>query len=102
MMPKSRCSTGTAAMPMLRGLVLVAALSLAGASHPLIRAHAESAPSSEAMDAARDLLALISRDLVDQFVTQVTAQMWPSIESRLRAYNSNIDAAALADLRKEL
>ena len=85
MMPKSRCSTGTAAMPMLRGLVLVAALSLAGASHPLIRAHAESAPSSEAMDAARDLLALISRDLVDQFVTPVTAQMWPSIASRLRA-----------------
>ncbi len=63
---------------------------------------AQSAPAEEAIDAARDLLALMSNDMIAQLVGQVTTQMWPAIESRLRAYNETIDEAALAELRKEL
>jgi hypothetical protein len=45
---------------------------------------------------------LMSHDMIMRLVGQVTTQMWPAIESRLRAYNKSLDDAGLADLRKEL
>ena len=58
--------------------------------------------TKEAVDAARDLLMLMSHDMIVRLVGQVTTQTWPAIESRLRAYNKTLDEAALLDLRKEL
>ena len=88
-------------MNIIRALAF-AALAVVVAQASSARAQAPSAPSSDAIEAARDLLALMSHDTVAQLVAQVTAQMWPSIESRLRSYNANLDDAAIAELRKEL
>jgi hypothetical protein len=81
---------------------VAAVLTVAGLPTAPLQAHIENSPTSEAIEVARDLLALMSKDMVAQLAGQVTTQMWPAIESRLRAYNPNIDTAALADLRKEL
>jgi uncharacterized protein len=82
---------------------LAAPLTFAGPTGPLqAQIQDQVGPSVEALEAARDLLVLMSRDLVAHLAGQVTTQMWPAIESRLRAYNSNIDAIAIAGLRKEL
>src|SRR5215470_1801402 len=88
---------------------LAAALAIAGPTGQLqaqVQAQAQvqiyADPSGEALEAARDLLVLMTRDLVAHLAGQVTTQMWPAIESRLRAYNPKIDPEAIADLRKEL
>src|SRR5262249_57116246 len=81
---------------------LAAVLTFAGPPIEPLQAQVQNTPPGEALEAARDLLVLMSRDLVAQLAGQVTAQMWPAIESRLRAYNPKIDAEAIADLRKEL
>jgi len=52
--------------------------------------------------AAKELFELVSKGTLDQLVGQVTAQLWPQVEAALRSKNPNIDAAALAELRKEL
>jgi hypothetical protein len=81
---------------------LAAVIALTGSPIWPSQAQVQSAPPSEAIEAARDLLALMSKDLVAQLAGQVTAQLWPSIETRLRVYNPKIDAASLAELREEL
>jgi hypothetical protein len=55
-------------------------------------------PSSEAMAAAEELFAFLSKDLLAQITTQLTTLTWPSIERELA---SRVDAAALAELRRE-
>lgn len=89
-------------MNTFRATALAAILTFAGPLTGQSEAQVQGTPSSEAIEAARDLLTLMSKDLVAHLAGQVTAQMWPAIENRLRAYNPNIDAAARADLRKEL
>lgn len=89
-------------MHVFRPLAVVALLMVAGPPAAAAGAQAQNAPPSEAIDAARELLALMSKDMIAQLVGQVTTQMWPALESRLRSYNANIDDAALAELRHEL
>jgi hypothetical protein len=92
-------------MRVIRVLALAAAVTLTGSFAPPLRAEPpepQTSESNEAVEAARDLLLLMSHDLIARLVGQVTAQMWPAIESRLRAYNKTIDDATLAGLRKEL
>ena len=86
----------------MRRLHLVApiALTLAAAGLPALPvcAQAPAAPSPEALQAAKDLFALLSKDMVTQLVHQVTAQVWPPIERQL---TGKADAATIAELRKE-
>jgi uncharacterized protein len=92
-------------MRVLHALAFAAALTLAGSFAPQSRAeppNGQPPVAKEAVDAARDLLMLMSHDMIMRLVGQVTTQMWPAIESRLRAYNKSLDDAGLADLRKEL
>jgi hypothetical protein len=89
-------------MHVFRCLAVGAMLVAVGLPGSPVSAETENAPSSEAIEAASELLTLMSRDMIAELVGQVTTQMWPSIESRLRAYNPNIDEAALAELRNEL
>jgi uncharacterized protein len=89
-------------MHVLCPLAVVAMLTFAGLPGGVARAQAQSAPPSEAIEAARELLALMSKDMIAHLVGEVTTQMWPSIEARLRSYNPNIDDAALPALRQEL
>src|SRR5262245_6822317 len=99
---------GTSPLKFFLTLALALALALVGSpSGPLqaeveVTPSSEGTPSSDALDAARDLLALMSRDVLAQLARQCTDQMWPAIELRLRAYNPNIAATPIAELRKEL
>ena len=61
-------------------------------------ARAEDAPSLEALRAAQELSAMVSRDTIAQMSAAMTAQIWPNIEGSLA---SKIDAATLAELRTE-
>ncbi len=61
-------------------------------------ARAEDAPSSEALQAAQELSAMVSGDTIAQMSAAMTAQIWPTIASSL---SSKIDAATLAELRGE-
>jgi len=98
-------------MKMLQVLLLVGPLVMCGAAS----ASAQSAPgftprpqtalaapiSSEALQAAKELVALISESMVSDMIATVTAQVWPNLETALRARNPNIDSATLAGLRSE-
>lgn len=86
----------------MRRLHLVApvALALAAAGLPTLPVYAQTpaAPSPEALQAAKDLFALLSKDMIAQLVHQVAAQVWPPIERQL---TGKADAATIAELRKE-
>lgn len=63
--------------------------------------HAEPQPNAEALAVANDLFRLLSKDMVGEIVSKVTAQTWPAIESSLRANNPNADPSAFAEMRQE-
>lgn len=62
--------------------------------------YAQSAMNSDALQAARELVALLSKDTIRQMVTQLTARVWPQIEYALKA-KQQISPDQLADLRRE-
>ena len=82
------------AMRTLRILAVV--LLLAGASE---RLRADDAPSPEALQAASELFAILSPDMVSQLMAQMTNAFWPAVEQKARA--EKIDDATIAELRKE-
>jgi hypothetical protein len=88
-------------MTTLRTLAVLALLALFGAPIGLRPAAAQSPATPEALQAAKDLVSVVSKDTMGQLVTQVTGQVWPMIERGLRAKQPDISAAVLADLRKE-
>jgi uncharacterized protein len=61
-------------------------------------AQAEDAPSPNALRAAEELSAMVNADTMSQMSSEMTAQIWPSIENSLV---SKVDAATLAELRGE-
>jgi hypothetical protein len=65
------------------------------------RAAAQGETQSDSLKAANELMAVMSKDTVQQMVTGMTAQVWPSIEQALRAKRSDIDQATLTELRSE-
>ena len=79
-------------MKRLVALALVCAC-LAGSA-----AGAEDAPAPEALQAAKELSAMVSGDAIAQMSAAMTAQIWPNIENSLSA---KVDAATLAELRGE-
>lgn len=87
-------------MKILRALALATALAALPAG--ALPTQAGTTASQDTLAAARELLALMSEDMIAKLVGQVTDRMWPSIESRLRAYNPDIDPSSLAGLRVEL
>jgi uncharacterized protein len=88
-------------MTILRTIALFALLALFGAPIGLRPAAAQNAATPEAVQAAQELVAVVSKDTVRQLVTQVTGQVWPMVERGVRAKNPNVPDAVLADLRKE-
>jgi hypothetical protein len=86
-------------MRQLRVLAVIAALiASVGVPQPL-PAQAQTPSPPEALEAANELFALLSKDMINQLATQLLAQFWPLIERDLKA--RNVDDAAIADLRKE-
>lgn len=62
---------------------------------------AEQEPSPEALAAARELFAVTFDRAGVQINAQAVEHTWPSIENALRGKNPMLEAAALADLRRE-
>ena len=58
----------------------------------------QATPSPDAIAAAKELMAIMSPDLVGQMMRGMVAQMWPQIE---RSFGPQIDAATSAELRAE-
>jgi len=87
-------------MKIIRTSVIFAGLSLIAVACSGNIARPQSAPHAETMQAARDLVALVTKETMRQMVQQVTAQVWPRIEQSLRAKQSITDSQ-LSDLRKE-
>jgi hypothetical protein len=54
--------------------------------------------SPEALKAAEELFAILSKDILAQLSAGITAQAWPRIEAEL---GRTVDAATLAELRAE-
>jgi uncharacterized protein len=54
--------------------------------------------SPDALQAARELQAVMSGDLVKQMVDQMMTAMWPGVENQFRA---KVNAATLTDIRAE-
>lgn len=59
-----------------------------------------SAPSEE-LAAANELMAVMSKDTIRQMVSNLTSQVWPTIERAVRAKRADIDQNTLAELRAE-
>jgi uncharacterized protein len=57
--------------------------------------------SPEQLQAARELAALASGNVLIDVTATLVKQVWPTIEAALRTKNPKIDAATLAELRKE-
>ena len=87
-------------MKIIRTSVIFAGLGLIVVAGSANIARPQSAPPAETMQAARDLVALVTKETMRQMVQQVTAQVWPRIEQSLRAKQSITDSQ-LSDLRKE-
>src|SRR3954454_24142309 len=82
------------------GVVLIAAAVLgtvpgAGAQAPAAQ------PSAEALQAAKDLVAVTSPDIIAELKSTVAASFWPQIEDSIRKQYPKIDDQTLAELRGE-
>ncbi len=84
-------------MKIVRGAALAAVLLLTNAWNAV---YAENAASSDTLQAARELVALISKDTISQMVTQLTSRIWPQIEQTLKS-KQQVSSDQLADLRHE-
>jgi uncharacterized protein len=88
-------------MRRLRSLAVAVAAAAAAANVLPIPSHAQGSPSPEVMAAAQ---ALFTQLFAHGFVTQnalAVETAWPGIENALRAQKPSIDAATLAELRRE-
>lgn len=84
----------------LRAVLLAWAVAT-GATAAAAAQDAAAEPSAEALAAARDLVAILSGDLVQDMAGKVNVQAWPKIEQGLRSQYPNLDAATTAELRQE-
>lgn len=81
-------------MKTLRTIVIAMLL----ASAPLA-ARADDPSSPERLQAATELFAILSGDMVHQLLNQVTNAFWPVVEQK--AHADKIDDATIAELRKQ-
>jgi len=88
----------------VRYIIVLGALGLAGALEiaPVFSQNAESpgsAGSPEALRAAADLMTVMSPQMIGQLSQQMTAAVWPNLETSLK---SKVDAATISDLHDEI
>lgn len=87
-------------MRILRTLLLTFAVGMGG----VIPAAAQqpAAPSAEAIDEAKKLIAIISPDIIKDMNNKIFSQMWPTMEQALRTRLSTLDAAAADGVKAEI
>jgi uncharacterized protein len=88
-------------MKILRTLVFTAAMGALGIQCGGAPAVAQSSASQEALQAATNLVSIVSGSMVSDVITRTTSQVWPRIESAVRTQNPKIDAATIAQLRQQ-
>jgi hypothetical protein len=86
-------------MRALRSVLLAAALAAIGATS--LGAQNASAPGEESLAVARDLFAVTFERAGAQLNAQAVEHTWPSLENALRGRNPLLDAATLAELKRE-
>jgi hypothetical protein len=84
----------------LRALLLASAVGTGG----IIPAAAQqtAAPSPEAITAAKELIAILSPDIIKDMNNKIFTQMWPAMEQALRPRLSMLDAAAADGVKAEV
>jgi uncharacterized protein len=88
-------------MTFLRALLFASALALGGAV-PAASQNANTVPPSpEALQTAKELLSIMSGDMIADLSGKMIAQVWPSLEQALRAQYPKLDAPTLGELRAE-
>jgi hypothetical protein len=92
-------------MNILRTVLLASAIGLGGvlpaASQGANSPAPAAAPSAEAIAVAKELVALMSGDMISDLTGKMVAQAWPTLERSLRAQYPQLDAATGAELRAE-
>jgi uncharacterized protein len=96
-------------MKIVRVLLLASAAGMSGvmpaaaqqAAPPPAAAPSPGAPSPEALAVAKELISVLSGDMVKDLAAKTIAQAWPSIEQGLRGRYPQMDDAAVAELRAE-
>lgn len=84
-----------------RLLLLTCAVALCAIALPPAKSRAQNAPSADALQAGKELMSVVTGQMVADAITNMTAQVWPSVEASLRTQNPKLDAATLGELRKE-
>ena len=87
-------------MKILRALLMATAVGMSG----VIPAAAQqaAAPSPEAIEEAKKLIAIMSPDMIKDMNTKIFAQMWPMMEQALRSQFSTLDAATADGIKAEI
>jgi hypothetical protein len=85
-------------MKILRALLVASAVGMSVIPAP---AQQPAAPSPEAIAVARELVSLMTGDIVNDMASKTNAQAWPTIEQGLRGQYPQIDAGTVAELRAE-
>jgi hypothetical protein len=81
--------------------VLFVLISLAGLGGPAL---ADEIPTPEALQAANELFAILSGDMMKQLIGQMTNAFWPTVEEQFveeQLRVAKVDDATVAELRKE-
>jgi uncharacterized protein len=87
-------------MKILRALLLASAVGMSSAMPAA--AQQAAAPSAEAIEEAKRLIAIVSPDMIKDMNSKMLAQLWPAMEQALQPVSSTLDAAATAELNAEV
>jgi len=88
-------------MKILRVLLLASAVGMSGVIPAAAQPAPAPAPSPEAIAVAKELVAIVSGEMINDITTKMTAQIWPTIDQALRNQYPQLDAATSAELRAE-
>ena len=83
------------------GVMLIAAAVLLGMAPGAGAQAPAQQPSAEALQAAKDLVAVTSPDTIAELKSAIAANFWPQIEASVRKEYPKIDDQTLAELRGE-
>lgn len=88
-------------MKILRMVAVFAVVALSGVPIGLQPVAAQDAATPEALQAARDLMAVLNKETLHQMVGKMIEQVWPVIERGLRTKQPKISDGVVAELRSE-
>jgi hypothetical protein len=88
-------------MKILRVLLLASAVGMSGVISATAQQATAPAPSPEAVAVAKEVMALLSGDMITDITSKIVAQIWPSMEQALQTQYPKLDAATSAELRAE-